>query len=299
MKKFFLGISSYHFYNFNFAHILYIVILLILIILILKYKNKIRSIQCKTFFTISIISSIIIILNQLIYRGAYALYGKFNWQYQLDLYFCFIVDYLFVISILKKDNSLYKLVYPMVFMGPLIAIILPCWTYGPDTYVFYQTIISHGFLFVMNLFVFCYRNEQLKFIDFFRSLILANGIIIMTYIFNNIYGTSYNEPADVFNGMIKGKFFWDLINGNGGYILLEVVAILGCFISSIFNKLFGLKKTIYEILVIFKMFNCSNYIVHYYNYFIVIIITFYVVKKYKNCIIKIGVSYEEKFRLHR
>lgn len=248
IKNFFLGISINRFYNFNFPHILYLLVVLIFTVLILRYKNKIRTINYKTFSTIIIVSSFIIILNQILYRGSYIYYGKFNWRCHLDLYFCFIINYLFVISILKKDNALYKLVYPMVFMGPFIAVLLPCWQTGPDTYVFYQTLIAHGFLFVVNLFVFCYKNEQLKFIDFLRSLILANGIIIMTYIFNNIYGTSYNEPSNVFNGMINERFFWEFINGFGGYILLEVQAILGCFLSYLFNKMCFNKK----IIILFK-----------------------------------------------
>jgi len=172
-------------------HIFCILILILGLLSIYLLRNKIKKIKKKYHKKINIIMFLILFLNMAIYYGSYLYYGIYNWKVHLPLHICFIAGTLFMIYLITDNKKLYKIIFPLTFIGPLPAIFYPELSSSLDCFVFYQYFISHHLLMIFSYFILYMKNFKINFKDFIKTFILGNTIFIVMYIFNQVFGTNY------------------------------------------------------------------------------------------------------------
>lgn len=162
------------------------VICLILIILNRKKfsKNKNKEVILK-------VSSIILLINMLIYSFGNLYYGSFDYKEMLPFHLCFIANYMFIVAILFKKYNILKYTFFMSFIGPIPAILWPDLISTIDNFNFWQLIISHHFFICVSLYSFYALDYKIVFSDFIKSFIFLNLLLIIVTPFNYIFDTNY------------------------------------------------------------------------------------------------------------
>lgn len=230
MKKFFLNQNhNIPFELGGFIHIGCIIVLLLAIMIIYKNRQKIKNIKRKQLLKNIMFG--ILISNMLIYYFSYIYYGVYDWKVHLPLHFCFISGNLFMIYLMTKSVKIYKTVYFFALMGPLPAVLLPDIKTSFDSFIFYQYFISHHLFIIFSFFVYYLDDIDINIKDLLKSLVWANIIFLIMYIFNSAFGTNYimskQLPIHVLN------LFPFLTYINNSLLVLEVTGIIVAFISYI------------------------------------------------------------------
>lgn len=192
MREFFLDEKpGIPFVLFGKIHIGCVLIVIIGFILIYLLRGKIKNINKKYHKPIRYIMFTILFSNMAIYYGSYIYYGTYDWKVHLPLHLCFIAGTLFMIYLLTGKRNLYKVIFPLTFVGPLPAIFYPDLTSSFDYFVFYQYFISHHLLMLFSYFLLYLEDFNITKKDILKTFILGNIIFITMFIFNTIFGTNY------------------------------------------------------------------------------------------------------------
>lgn len=237
MREFFLDENViYPFKLFGIVHIGCILLAVIGLFIVYRKREYIKKIPIKYHKVIKRTFFWILSLNMIIYYASKVYYGVYNWKVHLPFHICFISGILFMIYLLKPNRKFFKIIFPLIFIGPLPAIFYPELSSTFDFFVFYQYFISHHIFMIFGLFIFYLDNYKVYFEDLIKSLILGNGIFISMTIFNKIFDTNYimstTLPDHVLDRYPHLAVIWPPL-------LLETVAILVLFIL---YKVFYTKK---------------------------------------------------------
>lgn len=168
-------------------------------------------------------------LNMTIYYVSLIYYGEYTYKEHLPLHFCFIAGYLFMYTVLTKNEKLYKLVYFFAFMGPLPAMIWPDLKSSFDAFIFYQFILSHHLFLILNFYIFYSYEHDFSKKDILKALIVSNIYFGLIYIFNLIFGTNYIMQKSLPEHILR-IYPW-IYTINYPIILLEITGTLVCFIA--------------------------------------------------------------------
>lgn len=233
MKEFFLDNKiEMPFILFGKIHIMCILILIIGLIIIYKLRHKIKKIKKKK--EIKIIMFLILFLNMIIYYGSYIYYGVYDWKVHLPLHFCFIAGILFMTYLLTNNRKLYKMIFPLTFIGPLPAIFYPDLTSSLDYFVFYQYFISHHILMLFSYFTLYLDNFNITIKDTINTFILANIIFITMFIFNQIFQTNYIMSNKLPDFILE---LYPFLKNIWPPIILETIGIIVLFLISILTTI--------------------------------------------------------------
>lgn len=240
MKKFLLSQNdNFPFKLFGIQHLCMTLVTIILFIIVYKLKNNERLKQTKNYKKIRIIISIIILLNMLIYRGSYLYYGIYDVKKHLSLYYCHIVNYLFVFGLIMNYKPFYKIIYGLSWMGTFWTMIFPDINHGIDCFIFYTLFISHHLVLIFITLIMAINNLKFTFKDLLKSLICGIIILLVTYVINYDFGTNYNKPSAIFFGyLIMSEYI--------GYLILIIMGFIGCLVGLIINKIYIKKDVKYE-----------------------------------------------------
>lgn len=231
MKEFFVNENPYFLYKpFGLIHILFITITLLTSIIIYKKRNSISKIPTKRIKRILKVSTIILLLNMLIYTFGNLYYGSFNYKEMLPFHLCFIANYMFMYGILFNKESILKLTLFISFIGPIPAILWPDLVSTFDNYNFWQLIISHHFFLNISLFSYYGLNYRIGKKDYIKVFVLINILLLISLPFNKAFDTNYIFTNYIPDNVIE---LYPFIENIPTFLILEVV---GLFISYIIYR---------------------------------------------------------------
>lgn len=231
MKKFFeLEPGIFHFKLFGFWHILMTVVTIISIILIYTNREKIRKWKYHD-KPMRYLIAFTMFLNMTVYYLSKIVLGTYDIRVHLPLHFCFISGYLFMFLLVINRKKMFKYVYFFSYAGPLPAIILPDLICGPDRFIFWQFFISHHFFIISSMYVLFVLDYKITRKDALKSILYANVIFGLVFIFNQVFHTNYimtsTLPAHILKLMPFLKYF------DFPIIWLELAGIIAFMIAYI------------------------------------------------------------------
>lgn len=224
----------FHFKNYGFIHLISIIITLIIITIIYIFRNKIKQWKYHDNF-IRYLMAIILLLNMIIYYGSEIIMGTYTYKAHLPLHFCFISGFLFMYILFTNKKNWFGVIYYFSFIGPLPAIIFPDLSVGPDRFMFWQWYISHLFFIISSLYCLFVLEWKIEFKDIFKSMVYANIIFILVYIFNLIFDTNYIMTDALPNYILDIFPFVKVFNYP--VLWLELAGFISLFIAYIPNLL--------------------------------------------------------------
>ena len=235
MREFFLSENmNFPFKNFGIQHIMMLIFTIICFIFIFIYRKKFTKLNIESQKKIRLIIGLIILISMLSYRISYMYYGVYDIKKHLSLYYCHIVNYIFVLSLVINNKKFYKIVYILSWIS-LITIVFPDISTGIDSYIFYQFFISHNLLIVFSTFMLVLNNQKIELIDLFKGIIIANFIILFTYVINFDFGTNFNTPLSIFYGTIVSIYKYTYFEG---CLFLNLIALIDGMIGYLVSKVY-------------------------------------------------------------
>ena len=238
MKDFFIGSGGNKLFSyFCLEHLVIMVLFFIILGLIVIFRKNIYLIKQRNKKVIKWSGIFIILLFHLVYRFSLVYYNLFDIYNHLDLYYCYITMYLVLLSLVINSDKLFKISFPLVFMGPFMNVLFPSIKGFMYTLPFYHCFVTHNFLILFSLFVFYMKGDKLSLRDCLKSFLFAQMIMLFVYLINCFCGFSYNS----LKGLVSEAMFLRIYNLFDGYILIlyEVICVFGIVISYIlgrFNK---------------------------------------------------------------
>ena len=230
MRDFLLPYNTKFPFNlFGNQHKICICLTILLIMLLYIKKDKIKKMKHQKVFRY--IFSIVLLSNLLIYRISYMYYGLYNIKIHLSLYYCFLINYFFIIGLIINYKPFYKKIYILWWIGCFWAILFPDLSVGIDRFLFYSFFISHNLLFVFILFIVIYNNLNINFKDLCIGFLIALSIFIVSNIINIDFGTRYNA----FDFMFKDIYFDTKMHKQ---LYLVMAGLVSGFVGYILSKIF-------------------------------------------------------------
>ena len=221
--------TNFSFKLFGIQHIIMLLITLIAFVLIFILKKEIIKIETKKFKVIRIIMALMLFINMFVYRVSYIYYGVYDIRVHLSLYFCHIVNYIFVILLIINRKKFYKLGYVLSWIGSIWGILFPEISQGFDCFIFYSIFISHNLLSIFATFIMCRYEIKIYFLKDIKYFVFAVCIVLFTYVVNYDFGTNFNKPN------------WDMLmrfNEYLRYVILLILGFIGYIVSYITNKIY-------------------------------------------------------------
>lgn len=248
MREFFVNEHPvFLFKPFGLWHNLFTGLALIATILIIINRNKISKINEKTTWKILRVGAIILLLNMIIYTFGNLYYGCFNYKEMLPFHLCFIANYMFMIAVFFKRINIFRIVIFMCFIGPIPAILWPDLVSTIDNFNFWQLIISHHFFMNLCLFSYYALNYHVRKIDYIKTFIFLNIILLCSYPFNKLFNTNYVFTNYFPENVVELYPFID------GLPVIPILELLGLVISLFIYRVLIInrnneikKKGIYE-----------------------------------------------------
>lgn len=232
LKEFFVNENPVFLYKpFGLIHNLFILVALLAMIVIILKRNKIAALPKEKTNKILKISAILLLINMVIYTFGNLYYGSFDYKNMLPFHLCFIANYMFIFGILFHKENVFKLTIFISFIGPIPAILWPDLVSTIDNFNFWQLVISHHFFMNISLFSYYALGYQVKKIDYLKTFILLNTLLIIVYPFNKLLNTNY-----IFTNYIP-KNVVDLYPFIEKFPPLLVLEVLGLIISFLIYRL--------------------------------------------------------------
>lgn len=232
MKEFFVDKTvGMEFTLFGTVHNILTISVILGLLFIYHYRHQIKSLSDRTKSIIKYGLIFILYLNMLIYYNGFSYYGIYSWKTHLPIHFCYISSFSFMIALLLNKKKWLNVIYFFTFIGPLPAILWPKMVSSFDSFIFYQWIISHHIFLLGSFFIYYMYDLNIVKRDFFKVIVLANGVFLFATIFNYFFDTNYifsNEiPSHIF------KLYPFLKSFNYPLVLLEITGIVMASIAYI------------------------------------------------------------------
>jgi len=162
------------FRTFSFSHFAALAILLVTCIVMIIWLKKIKNKKVNLVFCI--VLSVLLIGQEIMRMIWYACINEFNWGFHLPLHLCGMAIILGPIMLLKKNYTLYELIYFWGFGGAIQALLTPDLLYEFPHFRYFQFFVSHGLIIIACVYM--------TFIEKFRPTWKS---IIKVFVITNIY----------------------------------------------------------------------------------------------------------------
>lgn len=232
MKKFFLSrYTKFDFNLFDFQHICLIIITIIGLILIYKYRKKIINLKEVKIKKIRYLFVFIILINMFLYRGSYLYYGVYNIKIHLSLYYCHLVNYIFVFFLFLNYKKFYKISYILCWIGAFWTVLFPDISGGIDCFIFYCSFISHNLVLIFVTFMVVVNKLKITIKDLLIGIFICFILFFITYLINIDFGTNFNSPYSILKDYV-------ILSEKLRYLLLFVLGLISAFVSYVLNKFY-------------------------------------------------------------
>lgn len=199
---------------FSIYHLFFIVLTFLICLLIIINKNYFINLKNSKKKKLRYIIAFILIINFILRRGSYIVFNIYDYHYHLDINFCNFTSIVFLIYCLTGNKKIYNISYYMILTGPLMAILLPSANLSLLNYSFYSFVILHYLIFISNLiFMYCEDYKYSKE-NFIKYLIFITLYSVLVYLFNFIFGTSYNLPLSFVNNNLDNSLIIRIVSYN-------------------------------------------------------------------------------------
>lgn len=192
LKEFFQNNEPHFlFKQFGLIHNIFISCVIITLILIYLNRHKIATIPVQKSRRFLKIMAIVLLINMLINTFGNLYFQSFDYRKHLPFHLCFIANYLFIYGILFNKDIILKITFFLSFMGPIPAILWPELVSTIDNYNFWQYVISHHVFICLSFFSYYALNYKVRSLDYLKTFILANVLMICMYPFNVMFDMNY------------------------------------------------------------------------------------------------------------
>lgn len=189
MYNFFAGIGKINFSMFGPIHISLLVLLIVLIFLMYLFRDKLKKLKINKY--LPKVFATILLLNMLIYYMGMLCTNTLDLKNNFPLHICFLANFALIYILYSNNKKLFSIAYYFAFLGPIPAIIWCNLHYAFDTYVFYQFIICHQGLLLIDLYMLFVLDYKVDKKDLkYAGIILIIYLIIIGFI-NYIFKTNY------------------------------------------------------------------------------------------------------------
>lgn len=192
MREFFVNEHPvFLFKPFGLIHNIFTISSLLVSLILFINRNRISKIDNKKTWKILRVGATILLLNMIIYTFGNLYYGSFNYKEMLPFHLCFIANYMFMFAVYTKNINILRITIFMCFIGPIPAILWPDLVSTIDNFNFWQLVISHHFFLNLSLFSYYALNYRVRKIDYLKTFIFLNVLLILSYPFNKLFDTNY------------------------------------------------------------------------------------------------------------
>lgn len=228
IREFFVNENPvFLFKPFGLIHNIFTICAILFIIIIIFNRNKIFMLPKKRKNKILKLCAIILLINMVIYTFGNLYFGSFDYKTMLPFHLCFIANYMFIFGILFKKESILKLTIFISFIGPIPAILWPNLVSTIDNFNFWQLIISHHFFMNVSLFSYYALGYKVANIDYIKTFIFLNTLLLIAYPFNKLFDTNYIFTNYIPLNVVK---LYPFITKYPTILVLEIIGIIISFI---------------------------------------------------------------------
>ena len=227
--------QTIQFQEFSLNHLIPLFLVIFGVIVIFYFKDVLReSKHEKTIRYTMAITAIALEVSVQVWQAAH---GQWNFAESLPLHLCRLTSYLAIISMLTKNEKIFRVAYFWSLAG-VVSVMFPDISHGPDRYRYYHFMISHMLFFYMYMYMLFVLRMRLDFKAFKKSFIILFVLVVGFVIpINNIFDMNYMyllEPGDtpftIFYG--NGYFLYVL----GCITLTMIVMVLWYLPIHFYNK---------------------------------------------------------------
>lgn len=170
-------------------HIISLIILIALYIVVpLIMKNK--SDKAKKIFRYSL--AVFMIIEYLIFILWFNINtGWVGWKFRLPLHLCAAANILCIITLFTKKQIIFEVSYFWGIGGGLMSILTPDTIHAFPHFEFIQTMIHHGFLILVAVYMVVAEGFKITLKSFLRVAVITNVYLGLIMLFNLIAGTNY------------------------------------------------------------------------------------------------------------
>ena len=233
MQDFFIGTPN-RLELFGALHIAVSAIFAVLFALVVVFRDKLAV---PRFDIIGKIAAYILLANMLVHYSSRIILGIWSIEEDLPLHLCFITNF-FMIYILLTDNrrGFYEIIYYFTVIGPLPAMIFPDLRFSPDSWIFWQFVISHHFMLLVSVFCLAVKNYAVSLRGGAFALLAGNVYIALISLFNRLADTNYA----MINALPKQLYeVFPFLRALPPIVWLEAAGVLSLFAAYRFAVSFG------------------------------------------------------------
>lgn len=188
MQAFFIG-SPNRLELFGALHNAVSAIFAVLCALVIVFRKNLAN---PRFHIIGKIAAYILSANMLVHYSSRIILGIWSIEEDLPLHLCFITNFFMIYILLTDDKrGFYEIIYYFTVIGPLPAMIFPDLRFSPDSWVFWQFVISHHFMLLVSVFCLAVKGYAVSLRGGALAFIAGNAYIALISLFNRLAGTNY------------------------------------------------------------------------------------------------------------
>ncbi len=182
---------DYHgapFVLFGAAHIVTLVVVALFILALTRFKGAPESTLRKVRWTLAIV----LCLNEIAWHVWSLAVGTWNIQTMLPLQLCSLLIWLSVFALISRNTILYEFVYFLGIGAAIQALFTPdAGIYGFPHFRYLQTIISHGLLVSIGVYMTVVEGFRPTWTSMARVFVVTNVYMVIIYFVNMAIGSNY------------------------------------------------------------------------------------------------------------
>lgn len=188
MRDFFIGFPN-RLELFGALHTAVSAIFIVLCASVVALRKKLSE---PRFHIIGKIAAYILLANMLVHYSSRIILGIWSIEEDLPLHLCFITNFFMIYILLTDDRrGFYEIIYYFTVIGPLPAMIFPDLRFSPESWVFWQFVISHHFMLLVSVFCLAVEGYAVSLRGGASAFIAGNVYIALVSLFNRLAGTNY------------------------------------------------------------------------------------------------------------
>lgn len=188
MRDFFIGFPN-RLELFGALHAAVSAIFIVLFAGVVALRKKLSE---PRFHIIGKISAYILLANMLVHYLSRIILGIWSIEEDLPLHLCFITNFFMIYILLTDDRrGFYEIIYYFTVIGPLPAMIFPDLRFSPESWIFWQFVISHHFMLLASVFCLAVKGYAVSLRGGALAFIAGNVYIALVSLFNRLAGTNY------------------------------------------------------------------------------------------------------------
>lgn len=224
---------------FSFSHFAALFILLFSCIVFVLWLKNTKSKHTKLIFCI--ILSILLVGQESMRTIWHIWIGDFSWGEHLPLHLCGVGIILGPVMLLKKNYTLYELIYFWGFGGAIQALLTPDLIYGFPHFVYFQYFTSHGLIIVACVYMTFVENFKPTWKSLVKVFIVTNVYMgcmaLVNLVTNGNYMFICHKPANPTIYDLLGPWPWYILSIEVVGIVMMIILYSPFFIKEQVDKL--------------------------------------------------------------